>query len=558
MMNFVALPSSSPVSRLPAAAGALRVPDMAGFIAWSVVLVLAYVAVDAASFLFWAEPIPGKLFNPQAGVAVGLLYAGGIRYAAPLFVAAWLAEWLLRHPGAPLLQFTAALAVTLSFAVTAVALRARTLAGGVSSLPSVRDFLLIAAVGAALSAAAYSAAYALVAQGSLENLRSSLYYQWLGDVAGIVIVTPVVILTLLRRAAPVPVRGPGWLDAGIFIATLVAIIAFLLRVEPQAAERLSYLLFIPLIVLAMRRGFLGAALGVPTVQVAVLVWLWLSGQGFDDAAANQMLMLVLGVTTLLLGAVAGERRHALDEVARRSAELRAQQQALSDAMRVTAASETASTLAHEMSQPLSAIGTYARAALEMLRRGVSTSEQLTGIMERIVAESARTRESVQRIRDFFRSGGVRREPVDLAVLAADVADALRDRMRAGGITFAADVPRDLDKLWADRVQLGIVLHNLVVNAADAVGDAPAPRWIRIAARECGSFVEVDVADSGPGIDESVRGALFEPLATTKPAGMGLGLAISRTLILAHGGRLELKQTAPTTFRFTLPIHGNAS
>ena len=102
----------------------------------------------------------------------------------------------------------------------------------------------------------------------------------------------------------------------------------------------------------------------------------------------------------------------------------------------------------------------------------------------------------------------------------------------------------------------MVSHNLVGNASDAVGAAPPPRWISITARERGAFVEVEVADSGPGIDPSVRDALFEPLATTKPAGMGLGLPISRTLIQAHGGRLELASLHPTTFRFTLPGHGH--
>jgi signal transduction histidine kinase len=77
-------------------------------------------------------------------------------------------------------------------------------------------------------------------------------------------------------------------------------------------------------------------------------------------------------------------------------------------------------------------------------------------------------------------------------------------------------------------------------------------------RERDGFVEVDIADSGHGIDPVVRDKLFEPLATTKPAGMGLGLPISRTLIHAHGGRLELAAVHPTTFRFTLPIHGNAA
>jgi C4-dicarboxylate-specific signal transduction histidine kinase len=369
-------------------------------------------------------------------------------------------------------------------------------------------------------------------------------------------VAPLVALSLRPGNDRLPAAEPLWLDVAVFLVALAPVIALLFSVDSETGERLLYLLFVPLIVIAMRRGFAGAVFGVAIVQVAIVTSLWLAGRTADDAASYQMLMIVLGVTTLFLGAVAGERRRAITELARRSAELRAQQQALADAMRVSAASETAATLTHEMSQPLSAIGTYAHALREMIKKGRSSSADLTGIIERIVAESARTRDSVQRIRDFFRSGSARREAIELGVVVDDTVEALRDRMRAEAISLVTDVPATLPPVSADRIQLGIVLLNLVGNAADAQTGTLPPRWIRITARERDAFVEVEVADGGPGIDASVRDVLFEPLATTKPAGMGLGLPISRTLILAHGGRLELASLHPTTFRFSLPTHGN--
>jgi signal transduction histidine kinase len=128
-------------------------------------------------------------------------------------------------------------------------------------------------------------------------------------------------------------------------------------------------------------------------------------------------------------------------------------------------------------------------------------------------------------------------------------------LQASGIALAVDLPPGLPAVDVDRIQIGTVLHNLLGNAADVLAGTPPPRWIRISAREQGPFVELDVADSGPGIDPAIREDLFEPLATTKPTGMGLGLPIARTLVQAHGGRLELAHPQPTTFRFTLPIHG---
>ena len=535
----------------------LKPAPPARFVAWSVVLVAGYVLLDAASSMFWIDPVPVKPWNPQAGVAVAFIYAGGVRYAAPLFAAAWICEALFRHPSTPVLQATAALAVTIAFTLAGLGVRWRTLARGLTSVATVRDFLVIAAAGAALSAVLYVGTYAIATrQAEISALYDSVLHKGLGDFAGIIAVMPIVVLLLTPRAETMQVREGLVLDAIVFLLTLSAVIALVFSVPAQTGERLLYLLFVPLILLAMRREFAGAAVGIATVQIVIVTALWIGGRGVEDATGYQMLMAVLAITSLTLGAVAAERRLAIAELARRSAELRAQQQALTDAMRNSAASETAATLAHEMSQPLSAIGTYAHAMLELQRQGKTNSGELTAVMERIVAESVRARETMQRIRDFFRAGAARRDTVDLAAIVADVAEALRDRMRAGGIALTTDVPPRLPALSADAVQIGIVLHNLLGNGADAVAEAPAPRWIRIAARERDGFVEVDIADSGPGIDPSVRDALFEPLATTKPAGMGLGLPISRTLILAHGGRLELASLHPTTFRFTLPTHGN--
>jgi C4-dicarboxylate-specific signal transduction histidine kinase len=99
------------------------------------------------------------------------------------------------------------------------------------------------------------------------------------------------------------------------------------------------------------------------------------------------------------------------------------------------------------------------------------------------------------------------------------------------------------------------LHNLLTNALDAAADTPAPALIQVVAYRLGSeYIAVDVTDSGSGVATSVRKCLFEPLATTKPTGMGLGLAISRTIVQAHGGQLWLAQEHPTIFRLTLPIH----
>jgi signal transduction histidine kinase len=128
---------------------------------------------------------------------------------------------------------------------------------------------------------------------------------------------------------------------------------------------------------------------------------------------------------------------------------------------------------------------------------------------------------------------------------------------ASGAYVQTEVEPGLRDVLADRIQIGTVLNNLILNALDAAAEAPSPARVRVVAKADGPrAVAIDVEDSGPGVSPAIRHLLFEPLATTKPSGMGLGLAISRTIVQAHGGRLWLAAERPTTFRFTLPAHAD--
>jgi C4-dicarboxylate-specific signal transduction histidine kinase len=383
---------------------------------------------------------------------------------------------------------------------------------------------------------------------------------WLGDLTGTVGMTPLLLLLDARWRSPEARKAvgddAGWArDIAIFGVAVAALLALIFGLEPIEGHKLFYLLFVPPIALAMQRGFAGAAVGVAVVQVALIMVLIATDRSAQSATEFQLLMLVLAVTILLLGAVASEWKRALSELARRGVELRARQAALADSLRVAAASEMASALAHELAQPLSAIGTYARAGLEMLRRDSAATADIAQALERVENEAARSGEAVRRIRDFFRSGTSQLEPIGVDALIREAAGVVRDRVEARGARLQIDVENDLPIVLADRVQIGTVLHNLLANALDAAADNAAPALIQIVARRLGlEFIVLDVADSGTGVAMSVRQCLFEPLATTKPAGMGLGLAISRTIVQAHGGQLWLAQEHPTTFRLTLPIH----
>ena len=213
-------------------------------------------------------------------------------------------------------------------------------------------------------------------------------------------------------------------------------------------------------------------------------------------------------------------------------------------------------MAHELAQPLSAIGTYARAGLEMLRLGTTEPADIALALERIEKETVRSGKTVQRIRDFFRSGASELEPIDIDALINEAALAVTDRAREQGARLFVNIAPGLPQVLADRVQVGTVLHNLFTNALDATIDS-VNALVEVRAHTAApGWIVIDVIDSGPGIASSMRESLFEPLATTKPAGMGLGLAISRTIAQAHGGQLILIEGRPTTFQLTLSAHAD--
>jgi PAS domain S-box-containing protein len=235
--------------------------------------------------------------------------------------------------------------------------------------------------------------------------------------------------------------------------------------------------------------------------------------------------------------------------------LREREAELDRSLRLAAAAETASALAHELSQPLSAIATYVRACTVMLERPDHYRPRIAETMRTVTAEVGRAGEVVRRLRDFFRSGASRLESVPVADLLQGGADRLARRLERDRIDLRLETAPGLPPLLVDRLQIETVVHNLLANAIDAIIAADsAERTVRIrAVPGTHGSVRITVADSGPGLAGEAVEDMFRPFATTKPDGMGLGLAISRSIVENHGGRLVAEAAVRgAVFSFTLP------
>jgi len=232
---------------------------------------------------------------------------------------------------------------------------------------------------------------------------------------------------------------------------------------------------------------------------------------------------------------------ATDVTARRDAEAlnRKQEAQLQTTARVVAVGEIASSIAHELNQPLAAIASYILGCLRRLRAGGADPQALAGALEKAGAQAERAGGIIRRVRDFVRS----RQPVlaalDLNTLIERATAALAHEGERGDIRIALHLSPGLPSALADPLMLEQVVLNLVRNALDAMRDgAGSGREVEvITLRGEQDGLEVTIADRGPGIAPESADRLFEPFYTSKPEGMGLGLNICRSIVEFHGGRL---------------------
>ena len=225
--------------------------------------------------------------------------------------------------------------------------------------------------------------------------------------------------------------------------------------------------------------------------------------------------------------------------------------------RFTTLGELSGSLAHELNQPLAAILSNAEAAQRFLAQDPPEIGEMRAILDDIVAEDARAGEVIGRLRALFKKGEVVFQPTDLPAAVDDVLRLLRSELIGNDISVVTDIPPRVPLVRGDRVQIQQVLLNLVKNASDSMARvSPVDRSLTLAVRGDGDgHVGISVRDSGTGIPHDVVDRVFQPFVTTKKDGMGLGLAVCRTIVEAHRGTLRAwnNDGGGATFEFTLPV-----
>jgi C4-dicarboxylate-specific signal transduction histidine kinase len=246
----------------------------------------------------------------------------------------------------------------------------------------------------------------------------------------------------------------------------------------------------------------------------------------------------------------------LSERKQAEARIEAAQSHLAHMARVSTMGELAAAIAHDVNQPLAAVVTNANACIRWLGNSPPDAGEAAAAASRIVVEGRRASEVLDRIRILMKKGPLKFGPVDLNEIVQQVLQLVRSQVSRHGIALRLKMASELPYVQGDPVQLQQVLLNLVVNAIEATAAREdGGREIRVMTQAIlPAEASVAVSDSGVGIDSAQTEKLFQPFFTTKATGMGMGLAISRTIIGAHGGRLgAARNEGPgATFQFWIP------
>lgn len=510
----------------------------------------AYLLIDWASYVYPVVPLGITPWNPPAGLSLALLLWMGARHWPALFVAALAADLLVRGAPANLGVSTAAAGIIAAGYGIAARILLR-ISGSRTTLESTRDlvaFVIVTVVASFTVAASFVGLYAAIGMVARPDIAIDVLKYWVGDLNGILVLTPALLCLSRISSQRMPSGRFVSLEIGMQAVALAAGLYLIFAFAGQYPYRSFYVLFLPLIWISARWGLGGAALAQLAIQLGLIVGVQLADYRSATFVQLQLLMSGLCVTGLTLGGMASHRT-------RLQLALQQKQADLSRAQQLASAGEVTSALAHQLNQPMTALNSYLAACRMLLRATPMDAQRLDELMDKAAAQAQRAGDVVRGLRDFYRRGITRSESTPVAHLVENVSEVLQSQARRRGVAVETRHADPGALVHVDRLQIENALQNVVTNAIDAVAERGGPDgWIEIGTSQGLGRVEIRVRDSGGGIASDMSDGLFEPFFTSKPDGMGMGLAIARSLVRANHGELTLERSDPSgaCFLLTLP------
>jgi signal transduction histidine kinase len=533
----------------------------AGSVVLAIAVAIAYFLASRLSFFLRSKPDDVAWFWPAAGMAAGVLIALGPGTRLPVAVGTIAAS----IPGNLLADWSLWTSIVFALCNAGQVLLMAGLIeryfGSAFRLDSLRQVLGV--VGAAIIGTAAAAIGGTVGIVFVEGSTApalAIWYHWLtSNVSGIVAVAP--LLIGLVSAVRDPPRRSEIIESVVALMALTALsgLIIFLPQEPWVIVAVVALLFPLLLWLAARLRPVFAAGGAFIVAFAI-VWTTTFSIGmFDEknfpiaerTLTAQAAILAVSLCATVLASLFSERRESEARLALSNMML--QRERDNKLMNINA---VVSAIVHEVRQPLTAIAANGNAGIRFLTNTPPDFDEVREALTQMVGDSHRASQVLESIRALFKSADLEAQPVDLNGIALGVLDILRGELKDHGVITRTELAPELPLVRGHSGQLQEVLLNLVRNAIDAMDSiADRARVLRVRT-ECdgrGAIV-VSVEDSGPGIHPEKWNSIFDAFVSTKPQGMGLGLAICRMIISRHEGQLSASADSKSgaLFQFTLP------
>jgi two-component system, LuxR family, sensor kinase FixL len=364
---------------------------------------------------------------------------------------------------------------------------------------------------------------------------SAMLRYWVGDVIGITAVTPLALIFWKRRNV-LRISTESLLQVAAILAALAFVFGF----------GRFYVVFPPIIWIAVRTGIEGASIGVLITELGLVLGMQLFPAAAPDLAAFQGLLLALALSGLAAGALVTERN-------RTETQLRLHQESLARMARLGSVGELAAAIAHEINQPLMAAGTYTRLIADAIRADHPDVETVADTAMKAAAQVERAASVVRHLRALVRLDRSNRAACRVDHIVRKTIDLCRPDLDRLKLSVGTSVAADLPPVMVDRLQIEQVLLNLMRNSIEAIGQ-PERGLIAIeAVLASADFVEIRVRDSGSGFPPDLVANPFLPFFSTKKQGLGIGLLLCRSIVEAHGGRIWINADSPgAAVHFTLP------
>jgi C4-dicarboxylate-specific signal transduction histidine kinase len=337
-------------------------------------------------------------------------------------------------------------------------------------------------------------------------------------------------------------------SGGSLGTVLLAGVCFLLRFDLASA---GFTLLVLIAVLSLSGRFFDSIL-LSIVAILCLNYFFVPpifSLRIADPGDGVAMAAFLTTSLIITGLTAKTRRMAEEE-------LRQTRSALARFARVATIGELTASIAHEVNQPLAGVVSSGNACLRWLASQPPNIEKAEQSVNRIIRDANRASQVVQRVRNLIKNTPPEKAWVDINAAVLEVTLLVRYDIEQSRISLAARLLEDAPPVWADRIQLQQVFLNLIGNAIEALRTVETgPRDLLISTqKDEAGFVLATVRDTGPGLDAATLHDIFVPFYTTRSEGMGMGLAISRSIVEAHGGRLwaDPEHSGGAVFRFTLP------